>query len=102
MAPTRNFSQPVLAHEAGVLPMGMVGSPALWGNTSTGQGVSPAWLLPAGSCMSIWGAHCWGQQTAHPALGAPPAVSDSHSTCIGPAPLETASIQIGNNNISLH
>lgn len=80
MVPTVNFSQPVLAHEAAVLPLGRVGSPALWGSASTGQGLSPAWLLPAGRCRSILGAHCWGQQTAHPALGAPPALGDSHTT----------------------
>lgn len=102
MVPAGNFSQHVLAHEAAVLPMGRVGSPALWGNASTRQGLSPAWLLQAGRCRSILGAHCWGQQTAHPALGPHPALGDSHSTCTGPAPLETASIQMGSSNISSH
>lgn len=94
MVLTRNFSQLVLAHEAAILPMGMVGSPALWGNTSTRQGLSPAWLLH-GKCRSILGA-----QTAHPGLRAHPALGDAHTTCMGPAPLETASIQMGNNNTS--
>lgn len=73
MVSTRNFSQPMLAHEAAILPMGMVGSQAVWGNTSTRQDQSPAWLLPAGRCRSILGAHCWRLQTAHP-LGADPAL----------------------------
>lgn len=99
MVSTRNFSQPMLAHEAAILPMGMVGSQAVWGNTSTRQDQSPAWLLPAGRCRSILGAHCWRPQTAHP-LGADPALGDSHTTCTGPASLETVSIQMG--NISPH
>lgn len=93
--PTRNFSQPVLAHEPAVLPMGMVGSPALWGNSSRGEGLSPSmaassWELQVHPGSSLLGT-----------VDSPPALGDSHTTCMGPAPLETASIQMG-NSISPH